>query len=458
MGTDVGTRLSDSAQYAHLWGSAELAAFFEERARLQSWLDILVALARAQARLGIVPAEAAEQIATHALAERLDLDFVAAQTRATSHSMLGLIRGLQQILPESAREHVYVGATVQDVTDTWFGLVMREVGAVAWRELRSIEASLIQLAVRHRVTSMAGRTHGQPGAPISFGFKVASWADEIRRHLDRLREGRPRWVVGQLGGAVGVLGFFAPDGAELRAEFCTALGLGDPGISWLSSRDRVAEFGGVLAMICGTLARIGNEVYELQRPEIGELREPTSPDTVGSITMPHKRNPEGSEHLDTLARLARASAGVLVEGLVAGHERDGRAWKAEWLALPELCLLTGAALQLGRRLADELEVDAEAMQSNLTRYGDQLASEQILAGLTARVGKHEAQRLMHEVLAPGARDVHDVIDALVAAGAASEADRAQWSGRWALGDAAAMVDTVVARATAARTAEPESWT
>jgi adenylosuccinate lyase len=190
---------------------------------------------------------------------------------------------------------------------------------------------------------------------------------------------------------------------------------------------------------------------------LGVGADPTSPDTVVIITMPHKRNPEGSEHLDTLARLARASSGVLVEGVVAGHERDGRAWKAEWLALPELCLLTGAALQLGRRLAAGLEVDTAAMQTNLTRHGDQLASEQILAGLSARVGKHEAQRLMHEVLAPGVRDVHDVRDALVAAGAVTEADREPWPGRWVLGDAPAMVDTVVARARRARADEPESW-
>ena len=195
---------------------------------------------------------------------------------------------------------------MQDVTDTWFALVMRDVVALVWRDLRAIEESLVEIAVAHRDTVMVGRTHGQPGSPITFGFKVASWADEVRRHLERLREGRPRWLVGQLAGAVGVLGFFEPAGPALRAEFCAELGLGDPGISWLTSRDRVAEFGAVLSMICGTLARIGNEVYELQRPEIGELREPTTSDVVGSITMPHKRNPEGSEHLDTLARLVRA--------------------------------------------------------------------------------------------------------------------------------------------------------
>jgi adenylosuccinate lyase len=202
----VGTRLTDSRQYAHLWGTAELAQVFEERARLQSWLDILAALAAAQARLGIIPAEAAAAISGHARAESLDLDYVAEQTRRTAHSMLGLIRGLHQVLPESAREHVYVGATVQDVTDTWFALVMRDVVALVWRDLRAIEESLVEIAVAHRDTVMVGRTHGQPGSPITFGFKVASWADEVRRHLDRLREGRPRWLVGQLAGAVGVLG------------------------------------------------------------------------------------------------------------------------------------------------------------------------------------------------------------------------------------------------------------
>jgi adenylosuccinate lyase len=452
----VGTRLSDSQQYAHLWGTPELAKVFEERARLQSWLDILTALAVAQARLGMIPAEAAAKIATHAHADQLDLGFVARETRRTSHSMLGLINGLQQVLPEAAREHVYVGATVQDITDTWFALVIRDVGAVVWRDLRAIEDTLLSMSVEHRDVLMAGRTHGQPGSPITFGFKVASWADEVRRHLQRMSEGRPRWLVGQLAGAVGTLGFFAPHGCELRAEFCAELGLADPGVSWLSSRDRIAEFGTLLAFVCGTLARIGNEVYELQRPEIGELREPTTRDTVSSITMPHKRNPEGSEHLDTLARLVRAHAQVLTEGMVVGHERDGRGWKAEWVALPEVCLLTGVALQMALRLLSGLVVDAAAMRSNLESRGDQLASEQMLAGLTRRLGKHAAQRLMHDVLAPGSRDVHEILDALVAEGAATEHDRATWT-TWEVGDAGRMVDAVVARARLARTREPHAW-
>lgn len=453
----MGARLTDSEQYAHLWGSAEVRALLDERSRLQTWLDILVALAAAQARLGIIPATAAEAIRVGARADRLDLDVVAAETRRTSHSMLGVIRALQDVLPADAFDHVYVGATVQDVTDTWFALLIRDLGAIVWRDLWAAEGALLDLARRHRGTLMPGRTHGQVGSPITFGVKAASWADEVRRHLDRLREGRSRWLVGQLGGAVGVLGWFEPDGTALRAAFCAELGLGDPGISWLTSRDRIAEFGAVLALVTGTMARIGTEVYELQRPEIGELHEPTTPGTVGSMTMPHKRNPEAGEHLDTLARLVRAQSAVLIEGVVAAHERDGRAWKAEWVALPEAGLLASTSVAMGRHLVEGLVVDEAAMTADVHRYGDAWSSEQLLAGLTRRVGKHTAQRAMHEALAPGSTDVRAVSAAVVAAGLASAADCRAWTAQPALTAAGDMVDTVVARATAARATESGTW-
>ncbi|MBO0848915.1 MAG: adenylosuccinate lyase family protein [Pseudonocardia sp.] len=448
------TRLSSSRLYAHLWGTPELADIFDERAMLASWLDILAALARAQSSLGVIPSGSADAIAGVRV-DQLDLDHVAEQTRLTGHSTLGLIRGLLSVLPERVREHVYFGATVQDVTDTWFGLLMRDVGALVWRDARALEAALLELAAEHRDTVMAGRTHGQVGSPITFGFKAAGWADELRRHLDRLREGRSRWAVGQLAGAVGVLGFFGADGPELRRRFCAELGLADPGISWLASRDRIAEFGGVLAMVCGTLARIGTEVYELARPEIGELAEAAPPGAVSSITMPHKRNPEGSEHLDTLARLARSSAAVLVEGMVAGHERDGRAWKAEWLALPEVCQLAGAALQLALRLVDGLEVHPAAMAATVARYGPDLGSERVLAELSARLGRDRAQQALHEILRENGADL---ASGVAARGLATADEVRAWQSAPSIEASGAMVDLVLARAAQARAAEPDRWT
>jgi adenylosuccinate lyase len=447
----VGARVTDSALYAHLWGTEELRAVFEERARLQAWLDILVALAEAQAELGIVPVEAARAIARNANVDGLDLGFVAEETRRTGHSTLGLIHGLQRILPEDAGEWVYYGITVQDLTDTWSAMAMRSVGAVAWRDLRAIEEPLLDLAERHRDTLMAGRTHGQPGAPITFGLKAAGWADEVRRHLERLREGGPRWMVGQLGGAVGTLGFFGDRGPELRRRFCQRLGLGDPGIAWTSSRDRVAEFGSILAMVASTLARIGNEVVQLQRPEIAELREPARPEGVGSITMPHKRNPEVSEHLVALSRLVGANAGVLMEGMVAEHERDGRGWKAEWVAFPEVCLLTGAALAFARDLVSGLEVDAEAMRSNLGEYA---ASEAVLAELSPRMGKHRAQELLQGVLAEARTKGRTLEEALREHVAPDVVERALHPDP---GSAPRDVDAVVTRIRERRDEEKDDW-
>jgi adenylosuccinate lyase len=451
----MSTRITDSPFYQHLWGTAEARDVLGEEGRLRGWLEVIVALARAQAGCGVIPADAARLIAEHAVPDRLDLGYAAEQTRRTSHSMLGLIRALREALPEEAREYVYIGATVQDVTDTWTALALRRIGAIVWRDLRRIEERLLELAVIHRSTVMAGRTHGQPGSPVTFGWKAACWADEVRRHLDRLRQGAPRWLAGQLGGGVGSLVFYGERGLAVRARFCAELGLADPGISWLSARDRGAEFAQFLALTCGTLARIGGEVYELQRPEIGELAEASPAGTVGSITMPHKRNPESSEHLDTLARLVRANAAVMTEAVAQQHERDGRGWKAEWVAWPEACLLTSSALQTAIGLLAGLEVHAAAMRQNLARYGGYPVSETAMAALAPRVGAPQAQERLQEVFASAAGLTAE--QALVKAGLLSPAEARELTAQPDTGSCPDMADLVVERARAARAAEPQEW-
>lgn len=417
-----------------------------------------MALAESQSELGIIPAEAAAQIAAGARVEHLDQRLIEEVTTSSSHSTLGLIAALREALPAEAAEWVYYGATVQDLTDTWMVLQLRDVGSVVWRDLSRLEDGVIQLATAHRSTPMAGRTHGQPGAPTTFGLKAASWADEIGRHLERLADVRDRLLVGQLGGAVGTLGFFGETGPALRAAFCARLGLGDPGIAWLTSRDRFAEFGVLLAMITGTLARIGNEVLELQRPEIGELAEPTTAGTVGSITMPHKRNPERSEHLDTLARICRAQAGILLEGMNQLHERDGRGWKAEWVAIPELCLCASSALLLAVEVIDGLEVRSVAMRANIDARSGALASERVVAALSQRYGKHRARELLHDAL--GAADEGSGLAEVVArAGLLEEHEVRALVAQQATptATATAAVDAVVASARERRAGQGAHW-
>ena len=380
--------------FEHLWGTPETEELVGDEGRTRIWLSVLGAVAAEQGALGLIPPAAADAIAARC-SEPVDLAAVEEETRRSGHSTLGLIRVLQRDLDESSREWVSYGTTVQDVADTWTGLAMKRMLAIAERDLAATEGSLVALARRHRDAVMLGRTHGQPGLPITFGFKAAVWIAEVRRHRSRIADARPRLEVGQLAGAVGTLAAWGSEGPELQRRVLERLGLGVPEISWTSARDRVAEFAGLLALITGTLAKLGNEVYNLQRPEIGELSEASAEAVVGSITMPQKRNPERSEHLVTLARVVRAHAGLALEGLVAEHERDGAAWKAEWALLPQACGAAAVALALARELAAGLEVDERRMRENVEAQRGYILAEPVMLALGAEVGPRRAHELVH---------------------------------------------------------------
>jgi adenylosuccinate lyase len=399
--------------YGHLWGTDETRALLDDEGRTRAWLEILGALAAAQGELGLIPAAAAEEIGTR-LRGDVDLDAVARETRRTGHSTLGLIRVLQKGLSDDAREWVYYGATVQDVTDTWAGLVMQRMLAIADRDLGAIQAALADLAERHRATVMLGRTHGQPAVPITFGYKAAVWLAEVRRHRERIAQAAPRLAVGQLGGAVGTQSAWGEHGPELQRRVLGQLGLAVPEIPWLSARDRVAEFATLLALITGTLAKIGNEIYNLQRAEIAEVAEAPTPGVVGSITMPQKHNPERSEHLWTLARVVRSSADLALEGVVSEHERDGAAWKTEWELLPRACGAAAVALALGVELVRGLAVDAGRMRANLDAQGGYVLAEPVMLALGAIVGARRAHALVHAAAARGIADGVSFREALAA--------------------------------------------
>ena len=405
--------LADSVVYGHLWSTEEARELLDEEARFRAWLNILSVLAQAQAEVGLIPIEAARQITQYSASAPIDLELIAAETRATGHSTLGLIRVLRAELPESVREWVYYGATVQDVTDTWTASVMQKVGDILKRDLARLEAAALGLARRHRTTPMMGRTHAQPALPIPFGFKAAVWAAELGRHRERLEQGRPRWEVVQLGGALGTLEFWGDQALDLIDAFARRMNLRVPSIPWITGRDGPAEFVHLLAMVSTTLAKIGNEIMELQRPEIGEVGEPFVEGTVGSITMPQKRNPELSEHLDTLARLVRADADVMTEAMIQLHERDGRPWKAEWIALPEAVSFTLAATRYAILLLEGLEADQEQMRANIDARKGFVFAEPVMRALADQVGKHTAHDIIYQASMRGVEEGWSFVEALM---------------------------------------------
>jgi adenylosuccinate lyase len=443
--------ITDSLIYGSAWGTDELRAIFDDVPRTQAWLEIIAALAQAQAELGIIPSEAAREIADKAQVDRLDFDNIRRGYQETSHSTLGLIRELQRLLSPTAGEWVYFGATVQDITDTWTSLALKRVLEIIYGDLREIEASLLDHTARERDTIMPGRTHGQIGLPITFGFKCAVWSTEVRHHIRRIQEIAPRLAVGQLAGAVGSDASYGEAGLALLERFCARLGLATSDISWDTTRDTIAEFANLSAMIGMTLAKIATEIYNLQRPEIGELAEPFEMGRVGSITMPHKRNPEFSEHIVTLARVIRYNASLVTEGMLQEHERDGRSWKAEWLALPETCLCLGKALALSREMISGLAVHPEAMRRNLDATKGYVLSEAVMLALAQQLGKQTAHQIVYEASMRGIEKGATFEEALLADNrVAARLSKAEIKGlldyHKHLGMIPQMVDRVLARA------------
>lgn len=404
----------DSALLRDLYGTEEMRRIFSDESMVQRWLDVEAALAQAEAELGIIPTWAAAEIARKARVELLDLATIKREIDRTGHAIVAFIRAFQAVCEGEAGQYIHWGATTQDIIDSGTVLQLRDAHRVIVRELRDIEALLIDLAERHRDTVMAARTHGQHALPTTFGFKVAGWMREVRRDLARLHELAPRLFVGQLGGAVGTMASFGPQALAVQRRTLERLGLGVPDVTWHSSRDRFAELASVLALIAGTVARIANEVYELQKTEFGEVEEPFSHGKVGSSTMPHKRNPQLCEAVIFTARTVQQNAGLMLTAMLQEHERDTRLWRTEWHALPESCIMLGAALHKTRLILSGLRVNAERMRQNLDLLRGLLLSEAVMLALAEHIGRQHAHEIVYEVAMPAFERGEHLLDALAA--------------------------------------------
>ena len=392
--------LSDSTIYGSSWAAPELRPLFAEQNKIKGWLEVMTILAEVQAEFGLIPKQAAAEIKI--AYENLEIDEAFLKETGegfakTNHSLMGLINAVKNRCGATGGEWLCYGATVQDITDTYTARTLLKVHEHFLEQITGIEHRLVDLARLHRRTVMCGRTHGQPGLPITFGFKAAAWLDELERHRQRLSELKSRLGVGQLGGGVGSLSSLGPQALSLQKAFMQRLGLNAPAISWTSSRDRYAEWMNTLAMMTSLGDRIGQEIVNLQRPEIGELSEGFVSGAVGSITMPQKRNPEISEHLGTLSRVVRHHAAHMAENLVHSHERDGRSWKGEWLIIPDATLATGKALDLLKLLLRDLQVNQERMRANILATNGFIHAEAVMLILARKLGKQSAHQIVYEV-------------------------------------------------------------
>jgi adenylosuccinate lyase len=386
----------DSLFFKDLYGSAEMRAIFDDMSLLQKWLDFESALARAEASLGIIPTDAAQEITHKAQAANFDTAAIKQGIDKTVHPLVSLIWQFSELCEHEAGHYVHWGATTQDVMDTAQILQIKDAFPLFETAIDALTVALASLARAHRDTPMAGRTHGQQALPITFGYKVAVWLSEIRRHQVRLADVKPRILVGEFAGAAGTLASVADQGLLVQQALMYELGLGVPDIAWHAARDNMAEFAITLTLIVGTLGKIAHEVIDLQKGEFGEVEEPFEMGKVGSSTMPQKRNPMLCEAILALARLTRPYATLAVDTLYNEHERDWSTVQTEWAYLPELCIMTHGALQLTHRVISGLIVYPANMMRNLTASGGLLLAERIMLALGRAIGRQQAHDVIYE--------------------------------------------------------------
>ncbi len=367
------------------YGRAEVRALFGREARLGRALRVEAALAETEAGLGMIPPEAARAISRAVDGGRVSLARVDELEGTLRHDVMAIARALAEVSGDGGR-WVHYGSTSADITDTALALELRESAGILRRDLESLARALIALATAHRATPEVGRTHGQHGVPISFGYKMAVGAAEVVRQRSRLDELLPRLAVGKMAGAVGTGAGFGAHAVEVEAGVMERLGLGaDEAPTQIVGRDRIAEFTNWLALVAGTAERLATEVRNLQRTEIAEVSEPfDEAHQVGSSTMAQKRNPMLSENVSSLARLVRAFALPPLENMVQWHERDLANSANERVVLPHAILLTDDLLGKLTEVFSGLRVDAARMAAELERSGGGAMTESLMLALTAR--------------------------------------------------------------------------
>ncbi len=387
----------DSRVFRDIFSTEAMRRIFSDLQRTQYYLDIELALARVQARLGIIPQEACDEIQRHGDAAGYDMDLLKSQTERIGYPILPVVQQLVAKCRDGLGEWCHWGATTQDITDTATVMAIRDALALVEDDIRAIAGSLAGLAAKYRDTPMAGRSNLQQATPITFGYKCAVLLAGFQRHLERLRELRPRALVGEFGGATGTLASLGADGLKVQFALMEELGLGQPEIAWHTMRDRIAEVGCFLGLVTGTCGKISMDVKLLMQTEVEEVFEPFHVGRGSSSTMPQKRNPISSNYIHACVAMVRQNVAALLDAMVEDHERSTGPWEIEWIAVPEIFLLSAGALAQTRFLVGGLQVDPARMRANLDLTKGLTQSEAVMMGLGPYLGRQLAHDLVYDI-------------------------------------------------------------
>ncbi|WP_325437692.1 3-carboxy-cis,cis-muconate cycloisomerase [Pseudomonas nitroreducens] len=376
-----------------------MRAIFSDHGRVQGMLDFEAALARAEARVGVIPANAVAPITAACRAELYDFEALAQAICSAGNSAIPLVKALgKRIAAEDAEaeRHVHLGATSQDAMDSGLVLQLRAAIELLESDLALLADALAVQAQAHAGTPMVGRTWLQHATPVTLGMKIAGWLGAITRHRQRLNELKPRLLCLQFGGASGSLAALGEQGFAVAEALAEELGLQLPEQPWHTQRDRLVEFASLLGLVAGSLGKLGRDLSLLMQTEAGEVFEPSAPGKGGSSTMPHKRNPVGAAVLIGAATRAPGLVSTLFSAMPQEHERSLGLWHAEWESLPELCCLVSGSLQQALSLVPGLEVDAQRMLANLDLTRGLVLAEAVSIALAQRIGRNAAHHLVEQ--------------------------------------------------------------
>lgn len=375
-----------------------IRALFGRDESWQAWLDCEAELAAAEAELGMIPAAAAAEIRRKAKLGLIDIEKVNEGLRVTGHPLVPLIWELSKICDGDAGGYVHWGATTQNITQTGLLLQVRKAHRIFLDQIRRILTAQAALAERSKHYALPGRTHGQHAVPATFGVKVAAWIDEFCRHVERLQHCEPRVFVAMLGGAAGTFASFGEQGQKLQEAYARRLGMTPMPVPSRTTHDFCAEYVCLLAMIGSSSARIAIEVYNGMKEEYGEIKEPIPAGTVGSSTMPQKRNPILSEAIIALEASLRAQAVVALTSMQGEHEAATAYTQMTARTLFESCSLLGDILERVAILMEGLQLFPERMRKNLDLSGGLIMSETLMLELAKHIGRQNAHDAIYEAV------------------------------------------------------------